>query len=305
VVVDNIDDMKGVALSPSVSIVIPTRNAAKTLQLQLDALFRQEEAPKFEVIIADNGSTDDLEAVVAASPLRDVRVVRCGEQPGVGYARNAGVGAARAQLILICDADDEVSNGWVAAMARGLDQYDLVGGPILFEKLNTRQVQRWHDVDSTGFGSLKTRPYALGGNTGFHRRVFEDIGGYDLAFAGGGDDNDFSWRAQSAGFTIGFVPEGFIECRLRDSLGGLFRQARGRGRMRVVLEDRYVGSGTPRPLSNFLRQVFWVTRNLPLAVVYVDSRGRWVRALGLLVGGSEARWGAWYRSRVQKTPAAD
>ena len=54
-------------MQPHFSIVIPTHNRAAMLQRVLDALERQDEGPEFEIVVIDDGSTDDTAAVLAAS----------------------------------------------------------------------------------------------------------------------------------------------------------------------------------------------------------------------------------------------
>ena len=99
------------------SVVVPTYNAAATLPEQLAALAAQTIGFPFEVVISDNGSTDDSASVAAAWCDRlDLRVVDASRGRGVSVARNVGIEAAAADLVLLCDADDGVSAGWVEAM---------------------------------------------------------------------------------------------------------------------------------------------------------------------------------------------
>ena len=103
---------------PLCSVVIPTYNAAATLDATLAALAAQEGVAPFEVVVADNGSVDDSAEVARrwADRLPLLRVVDASRARGVAAARNDGIRAARGDVVLLCDADDVTDPGWVAAM---------------------------------------------------------------------------------------------------------------------------------------------------------------------------------------------
>lgn len=121
---------------PEVSVIICVRNGARTIRRQLDALDAQVDHPPFEVIVVDNGSTDDTVAVVERW-LRERgpvdapgHLVDASTRPGIPYARNQGALAARGRLLAYCDADDRVHPRWVGAMHRALARDGIVGGRI-------------------------------------------------------------------------------------------------------------------------------------------------------------------------------
>src|SRR5690606_14734702 len=100
--------------APAVSVIIPVRNRRDLLRRTLEALDRQE-LRDFEVIVVDDGSTDgaDAEAASAVVAGRPVRLLR---NPGRGAvaARQAGVAAARADLLAFTDSDCEPAPAWLA-----------------------------------------------------------------------------------------------------------------------------------------------------------------------------------------------
>src|SRR5664279_3010368 len=115
-----------------VSVIIPAYNGAALIGNQLDALAQQETNLSWEVIVADNGSTDATPDIVrqrAASYPVDLRVVDASARRGVGPAGNAGARASRGAVLLFCYVDDEVMPGWVDGAWNALRQFDLVGGP--------------------------------------------------------------------------------------------------------------------------------------------------------------------------------
>ena len=95
-----------------VSVVVPVRNDPDGLRRCLDALSAE---PAFEVIVADDGSSDDSADVAARA---GVRVLRQSHRTGAGSARNRAAAAARGDVLFFVDADVVVAPGAVARVAR-------------------------------------------------------------------------------------------------------------------------------------------------------------------------------------------
>lgn len=232
---------------PQVSVVIPARNAAGTLGIQLAALARQRTGRSFEVLVADNGSTDATAAVVAsfADRLPGLRRVDASARTGSNVARNIGTAAARGRFVLLCDADDEVADDWVEAMARGLDRAEAVGGRLERVKLNAEYIatfgQPWGQPGITTQLGFLPRP--IGANAGYRRSVWQQLGGFREDYVRGGTETEFYWRLQLAGFTLLDVPDAVVHYRLRAS----FRRSVGQmyiwGRQHAMLYRDFRGEG--------------------------------------------------------------
>ncbi len=220
------------------SVVIPVRNGADTIGDQLAALAAQEWSEPWEVIVADNGSTDETRACVEAfAPRLAIRVVDAGGQPGVAFARNTGVDQAAGDLLLFCDADDRVAPGWVAALGDALAEHHAVAGRLDSDSLNPSWLAavrgRPQQNGLTRFGDRL--PYAAAGNFGIRRALHEAIGGFDQTARIIAEDTDYSWRIQKAGRTIAFEPRAVVAYRLRPGFSAVFRQARLYGESYVGL----------------------------------------------------------------------
>ena len=209
---------------PAVVVVMPAHNAAPTLPAQLGALAAQDFAGSWELVAVENASTDDTLAVLDGWKQRipQLRVVST-PQPGASHARNFGVRASGAPLILLCDADDVVDANWISAMTDALDHHDLVAGPIELEQLNAITLPR--PVLDAG-DALPRRyglPYAVTANIGFHRTLFDSIGGFDETITVC-EDMDFGWRAHLGGLSLGTAPGATVHYRLRSTLRSYLRQ---------------------------------------------------------------------------------
>lgn len=102
---------------PDVSIVIPVFNAARHLARTLDSIAEQG-VTGYELVVVDDGSTDQIEAVLAA---HDVPLVyRRQDNRGPSAARNAGAEIATGRYLTFLDSDDQVDCGWMAAFRSSL-----------------------------------------------------------------------------------------------------------------------------------------------------------------------------------------
>ncbi|ELZ10994.1 family 2 glycosyl transferase [Halovivax asiaticus JCM 14624] len=91
---------------PTVSVVIPTYNRAALLSRAIDSVLAQT-ADDFELLVVDDGSTDDTEAVVTGYRDDRVRYIAHDTNRGANQARNTGIDAADGDFVAFLDSDDE------------------------------------------------------------------------------------------------------------------------------------------------------------------------------------------------------
>ncbi len=120
-----------------VSVIIPYLNAAGTVGCTFDALVAQSWPSEWEVIIADNGSTDALGSIVAPykTQIPLLKIIDASAKRGAAYARNVAARASTGDRMLFCDADDVPGCGWATAMALALNNHHFVAArAILLNK---------------------------------------------------------------------------------------------------------------------------------------------------------------------------
>lgn len=270
-----------------VSIVIPVFNAAATLGPQLDALARQTWLGRSEFIISDNGSTDATREVIASFAGRlDIRVVDSSDRKGAGHARNVGTAVAAGSLIAYCDADDVVHPGWLAGLVEVAEGADLVGGALEHDLLNEPHTE-WRGRDGADSlpRPLDFLPFAISANCAVRRRVWQAIGGWKEDYEHGGDDVDFSWRVQLAGFRLAFAPGAIVHYRRRSTLNGLAHQVYDYAQADVRLYRDYRASGARRPpLRSTFRTFRYLVTRLPYLAMAERRKGMWV-VVAATVGG--------------------
>src|SRR3989475_7616492 len=198
------------------SVVIPCLNSADQLPVQLWALARERWQGRWEVVIANTGSTDGTRKVAEGfkDRLTHLLVVDASARRGASYARNVGARSASGEAFLFLDADDEIAPGYLPAMADALAHHDFVAAYRDSESLNTgwvRLSRRTHPYEGfrNFYGFL---PHAGGTRIGVRRPIFESAGGFDENILGG-EDVDFCWRVQLAGIPLQLVAETRVAAR--------------------------------------------------------------------------------------------
>jgi GT2 family glycosyltransferase len=232
-----------------VSVVIPVRHVGWELADQLSALASQQFDQTWEVIVADNGMSYDSVSIVRNFEryFPCLRVVDASARTAQAYALNAGVGAARGRSVLFLDSDDRVAPGYLAAMASALEESPFVAARIDCETLNPRWLQESRPPTQTeGIGApFGFLPSAAGCSIGIWKSVFDAVGGFDQSIMLG-NDVDLCWRVQLSSYQLRFVPEAVVLYRYRDTLKGIFAQARTYGTAGPVLYLKYRNKGMPR-----------------------------------------------------------
>lgn len=226
---------------PDVAVVIPYAGGNATLlSEQLKALSLQLDAPSFSVIVVAN-SVDALSEFPALSEIElTIRVVDASAVAGPSVARNAGWRACEATKILYCDADDIVSERWVASMSSSLDEYEIVGGPLLY--FSDSDLQLGGAVGAPAiqkkFGDI---PFAQSSNIAIRRSVLEALDGWDESLSAA-EDVEFCHRAVRSGFSLGAADSAIVHYRLRGTLRGVYSQFRGYGIGDICLRRTATGN---------------------------------------------------------------
>jgi len=280
-----------VAAPPTLSVIIPTFNRADRLREQLSALAAERYPRWWEVVVADNRSTDHTAQVVAEFADRlPVRLVEAHERQCRAYAVNAGAATARGEALIWLDNDDVVEPGYLSAMGEALARTPFVGARIDTTGLNAPWLrERRAGLQSGELPRLAAEypPFVVGAAFGVRRSVFEQLGGCDESLEAL-EDLDLSWRLHYAGYRAAFVPGAVLQYRYRESLAETFRQERSYGRWEVALlvKHRSLGGLPPRPLRRTIAgwlQVLLAVRGLRTP----GGRARFVTAAGAALGRVE------------------
>jgi glycosyltransferase involved in cell wall biosynthesis len=218
---------------PELSVVVATRNRASLLPRLVRALEAQEGAPPFELVVVDDGSTDDTPAVLAqlaaSSPI-ELHVHRLAHSRGPAAARNVGWRASRAPMIAFTDDDCIPQPRWLAEISSGLQRSDIAQGTTM---ANPQQAMR--GIFSRAPQASYERGFYETCNIGYRTATLATVDGFDEGFGPRrgrptwGEDTDLAWRAKEAGARTTFVGGAVVwhdmtSGRLRDELADLPRR---------------------------------------------------------------------------------
>ena len=271
------------------SVIIPCLNAAATIGAQLDALCRQDWNEDWELIIADNGSTDGTLAVIKqkSEGLPCVQVIDASDHRGSGHARNAGALFAGGESLVFCDADDEVGVGWLAAIASVLDNHDFVASRTDIEKLNPPWIAaRLRNPQVAGLQRVAYPPYlchAGGSGLGIKRAIHQRVGGFDAALPRL-QDTDYCFRVQRLGVALHFAANAVVHVRYSSNPASLFRQARLWAEYNELMYRRYSGG---EQLADAWSWYMRTWRDLIFCLprtMHKETRGPWMKTLGTQIG---------------------
>ena len=232
---------------PIISIVTPSYNRSAEIDLLIDSICKQNfDLSLVELIISDDGSTDDTEEVVLGWKAKtefDLKYIRQKNQ-GPGKARNNGMEHSEGELILFIDSDCEANKYWIKTIYDCFlnENFDACGGPD-GSKADFSLLQKAIDFSMTSFlttGGMRghsknmiAKFYPRTHNMGLKRQVFEKIGGFGNLRHG--QDIEYSNRIRSSGAKIIFIPNALVYHRRRTSFFQFFKQVFNWGVARINL----------------------------------------------------------------------
>lgn len=204
--------------SPLVSVIIPNYNYASYVGEAIDSVLRQD-YPNVEIIVIDDGSSDDSRAVIESYGDRVKGIFQ--KNQGVAATRNNGVAATEGEFVAFLDADD----AWMPTkLSRQMDRFADASVGLVHVGVA--------EMDSSGAGVgenlaglegrvandlLLLRPVILGGGSGvvIRRRIFDEVGGFDTRLSTSAD-----WELYyriAARCEVAFVPEPLVRYRFHGS----------------------------------------------------------------------------------------
>jgi glycosyltransferase involved in cell wall biosynthesis len=267
----------------ALTVVIPAYNEAAAIDRQLAALASQQFEGAWEVVVGDNGSTDDTVArVLAWQDRMPVRVVDASRRRGAAAARNDAVAASEGNALLFCDADDAVADGWLKAHADALRSADLIAGAIVHIRPGASPVGT--AVPDAAPTLLRWRPYGQTANCAVSRRAYDAVGGFPEHPNFVAEDVEFSWLAQLAGFDLRYARDAVVHKHARASGRARLRQHYQYGRCDVDLYRRFRAHGVPPPRGrDIARSYGGLVARLP-GLLDDETRERWLSQLGRRAG---------------------
>jgi glycosyltransferase involved in cell wall biosynthesis len=204
-----------------ISLVICTRNRAARLAQTLERVFAIRSQLKWELIVADNGSTDRTSAVVQEYAAACDRTVQLIYQPkrGVSHARNAGWQSAKSDIVAYIDDDCYPAEDYVDAVFDCFSKeprLGFVGGRILLHDPSDLKITIQESLERLSFppDSFILPGVIQGANLAFRRAALTEVGGYDPWFGPGAlfvaEESELLARISAAGWTGAYDPKPLV-----------------------------------------------------------------------------------------------
>jgi glycosyltransferase involved in cell wall biosynthesis len=206
------------------SVVIGAYNAETTIEACLASILSAETPPEgFEVIVVDDGSKDKTAELVKADTFakKGVHLISK-ENAGKASALNAGLKAAKGDLILVTDADSTVAKDWFIRMGDALSEADMVQGPCygISVKNIWERIQYAHSLVRLKYSSPKH--FFSGANNGFRKTAALDVGGFNEGTLN--VTADFISKLRAKGYKVTYSPDMVVYTRYTDSFRGFMEQ---------------------------------------------------------------------------------
>lgn len=212
---------------PIISVIVPVWNGANDIGRLLSALSAQD-APEesFEVIVVDNGSTDNTAARVNAV---NAGLLLHEPKPGSYRARNRGVTAARGEWLLFTDADCIPQSDWISIALRATVETPdagIVGGAIhLFNDGGSPELDLFERLTSLNQQAYIANGHCITANWLCRKTMLEAVGGFDAGLLSGGD-MECSKRIAATGAPLRFEERMIVRHPIRTDMAGLIAKRR-------------------------------------------------------------------------------
>ncbi|NDY58657.1 glycosyltransferase [Desulfovibrio sulfodismutans] len=229
---------------PLCSVVIPALNAARHLPGCLAALHAQTmPAAAFEIIVVDDGSTDDTASVAQACGATCL----CQPHTGPGAARNRGARMAQGSILVFTDADCRPEPDWLEAMVQALSARagsSTAGAQGVYATDQQSLVARFAQSEFEDRYELMRRhpsiDLAATYSAAYRRDVFLEAGGFDERFPrADNEDTELSYRLSAKGHSLALAPGAVVRHQHPATLGSYLRRKFSRGYWRTQVYRLY------------------------------------------------------------------
>lgn len=224
-----------------ISVLVCTRNRARAIEKALPAILAQPEGSHYdyEVVVVDNGSTDDTRQVIEGFARAHLRLRYLYEaRAGLSYARNAAIRGSQGEVLAFTDDDVLVTENWLAELHQEFaadPRLQLLGGRVLLARAELCRIAHYPATERRIVHFPNAGDVAMGANMAFRRQLFEEIGLFDVRlgagrFFAGGEESELFYRALKAGHYMLYAPNVLVyhdhdrttveqACRLEYSYG--------------------------------------------------------------------------------------
>ena len=244
-----------------VTVAIPCYNGARYLEQTIKSVLTQQR-PAEEILVIDDGSTDESAAIAARHP---VRLVSHSTNRGLSAVRNTAISESVGDILAFIDVDAVAHPLWLETLHTSYTDGGVsgAGGPGIESNIQNK-ADRWrqlHAMQGHGDRPLHHAPYLFGLNMSFRVDALRKVGGFDANLRTNAEDMDIGYRLNDAGCRLVYRPDAIVYHQRQDDLNSL-RQAMYRWYYWAFVVKRKNGRNPWTLAAGTLRRLFW-TDTLP------------------------------------------
>jgi len=203
------------------TVAIPCYNGASYLEKTIISILSQRR-PAEDIVVIDDGSTDESAAIAARHP---VRFVSHPTNLGLSAARNTGLAETSGDILAFIDVDAHAHPTWLETLCDGYADGGVsgVGGQGVESNIQSL-ADRWrqlHAAQGHGDKMLRKAPYLFGLNMSFRADALRSVGGFDTNLRTNAEDMDIGYRLNDAGYRLVYRPDAIVYHQRQDDLDSL------------------------------------------------------------------------------------
>lgn len=194
---------------PTVTVIIPVYNAERFLESALNSVFSQTYSSKLQVVVVDDGSTDNSSTIAKNFP--DVHYLHQSNK-GVSASRNTGLEIAKGDFIAFLDADDIWKPEKIKVQVSFMMENPELGisGTYAENFLESgTDTPKWFNKDTDW---MMVKDYMIPSTMMVEKSVFNKIGEFDVNLRSG-EDTDWLWRAKESGIKSDIIENVLVRRR--------------------------------------------------------------------------------------------
>jgi GT2 family glycosyltransferase/glycosyltransferase involved in cell wall biosynthesis len=240
--------------SPRASVIVPVYNHFHHTRTCLQALAACGDATPFEIIVVDDGSSDETQVQLAELP--GLHYQRNPENLGFIGACNAGAAVAQGDFLVFLNNDTAVQPGWLDALLRTFALHDDVGlagsklvypdgrlqeaGGIVFSDASGWNYGRFDDPAEPRYNFVREVDYCSGAAIAIRRSLFDRFGGFDAHYAPAYyEDTDLAMKVRQAGLRVLYQPASVV-VHFEGVTSGTDTAGSGTKRYQVVNQQKFL-----------------------------------------------------------------
>jgi len=212
---------------PEVSIIIPAFNKAEYSAACLRSIYERIDSsasPTFEVILVDNGSSDNT---IELKNIKNLVYVHNAENLGFVGGCNSGLAAAKGEYVIFLNNDAEVTKEWLQTLYDTITSDSKIGlvgskiiypngvlqeaGGIIFKEANGLNYGKFDQSDSYQYNYVRDVDYVSGASIIISRKLMNSFGGFDTLYQPAYyEDTDLSFKVRKEGLRVVYQPSSVI-----------------------------------------------------------------------------------------------